>query len=241
MVVIVMKKGLKIVIIIVMAVILAIDFIGLWKYKLNGKKYELQTASDDVAAEEHDIGNGTEESIEYEDLTSTTLTSLDKLFIKNIEKNEDGTYAIKGLVVRLVEISNDSYTSLKSGKEVEILGATYTKKQIKSNNLILKSEDENAKDYYIKYDTISKKYVLKDATNDASVYEKTDKYVSINVDADFSFITDKNGKTTKSTIEKVVESHKDVAEPEEATSKINVCVLTFDKSGKCTKLTEYCM
>lgn len=239
MVVIVMKKGLKILVILVMAIILAIDFAGLWKYKLNGKKYELQTASDDVAGEEYDVG--TEESIQYEELTSTTLVSLDKLFIKNIEKNEDGTYEIKGLVVRPVEISNESYTSLKSGKEVEILGVTYTKKQIKSNNIILKSEDENAKDYYVKYDTISKKYILKDTSNEASVYEKTDKYVSINVDEDFSFVTDKNGKTTKSTIEEVVESHKDLAEPEEATSEINVCVLTFDKSGNCTKLTEYCM
>ena len=240
MVVIVMKKVLKILVILVMAVILAIDFVGLWKYKLSGKKYELQNASDDVAGEASDVGPE-EEGIQYEELTSTTLVSLDKLFIKNIEKNEDGTYAIKGLVVRPVEISKEDYTSLKSGKEVEVLGVTYTKKQIKSNNLILKSEDENAKDYYVKYDTISKKYVLKDMSNEASVYEKTDKYVSINVDEDFTFVTDKNGKATKSTIEEMVESHKDMVEPEEATSEINVCVLTFDKSGNCTKLTEYCM
>lgn len=234
-----MKKGLKIFIIIVMAIILAIDFVGLWKYKLSGKKYELQTASDDVASEVPDAG--AEESIKYEELTNTTLSSIEKLFIKNVEKNEDGTYAVKGLIVKIVEVSKEDYTSLKSGEEVEILGVTYSKKQIKSNNIILKSEDESAKDYYVKYDTASKKYVLKDTNNDASVYEKTDKYVSVNVDADLSFVTDKNGKSTNSTMDEVVESHKDLAEPEEATSEINVCAITFDKGGEPTKITEYCM
>ena len=47
-----MKKVLKWIIIVVVLIILGIDFYGLWKYKLNGKQYVLETGGDDAASEE---------------------------------------------------------------------------------------------------------------------------------------------------------------------------------------------
>ena len=237
---IVMKKVFKVILILIIFALLAIDFWGLWKYKINGKKYELASSEDDAGASE-DAGDSTpDDGIEYVQLTSKTMTSGEKLFIKNIKQTEDGKYNIKGIVFKPYEISKSDYDLLRSGKSVEILGITYTKNQIKSNNLILKSADKNAKSYLIKYDTTSKKYILKDSKTDSEIYESTDKYVEFDVEKGTEFSVQKSGKTVKSKIEAVVTSHQDLEEPKENTSELNVCTVTFDKNEKCRKILEIC-
>ena len=232
-----MKKFLKIAVIIIVFALLVVDFVGLWKYKLSGKKYELATASDDVAVNE--IGESDVDTVEYTELTSKTMKNYEKLFIKNIEE-ESGKYLIKGLLYQPYEISKEDYTALRAGKSVEIFGISYQQSQIKANNLILKSSDKNAKNYYIKYDTTSKKYILKDTKTDYEIYQSTDKYVKLSVAEGTDFSIEKNGKTEKTKIEKVLETHKNLKEPEKETEKINICTLTFDKKGECTKITETC-
>ena len=231
-----MKRVIKIIIVLAIFALLVIDFIGLWKYKLSGSKYELEVASDDVALNEVTESD----NINYIDLNSSTMKSTEKLFIKNITKSGDESYEIKGVILEPYEVSKDDYNTLRNGKSVEILGVTYTKSQIKSNNLILKSSDNNAKNYYIKYDTTSKKYILKDSKIECEVYKITENNVKFSVDKGTVFSIEKNGKTEKSTIENVVDSHNDLKVPEEATANLNVCTLTFDKKGNCTKIVEAC-
>lgn len=229
-----MKKNLKIVVLLVVFVFLIIDFVGLWKYKLSGKKYELATnTEDDAVAEELPE----EVKIEYINLESATMNSDEVLFIKNIE-NEDNKYTVQGLIYTPYEVSKDDYTSLRSGESVEILGKKYTKSQIKSNNLVLKSSDDNTTDYYINYDTKNKKYVLKENKTDNIVYVTTDQHAKVSVAEGTAFSIVENGKTQNKKIEDVVENHKDLKEPEKETASINTCILTFDKSGVCTKIVE---
>ena len=47
----------------------------------------------------------------------------------------------------------------------------------------------------------------------------------------------KNGKKNESTIEKQEESHKNIKIPTD-TIKIDLCELTFNKKGVCTKITK---
>ncbi|MBQ3409426.1 MAG: hypothetical protein IJH12_09515 [Clostridia bacterium] len=229
-----MRKVLRIIVILIIVVILVVDFYGLWKFKINGNKYVIETSEEDDSAVEENLG---EEAEEYEELTSETLADGKVLFIKSIEEADEG-YTIKGVVYEAYEILKDDYTSLKSGESIEILGSTYTKSQIKSNNLILKSSDSSATAYYINYDTTNKKYILKEKETDYIVYKSTKSSVKIDVPEGTTFATIKNGKTSTKKVEDVLDSHKKLEEPEAETGSINTCTLTFNKNGDCTKITE---
>lgn len=228
-----MKKVIKILIIIVVVVILGIDFYGLWKYKLSGKPYVLEANSEEDSA----VEETQQDQIEYEVLTSKDLENGNVLFIKKIEESGEA-YTVKGVIYSPFQVSKDDYNSLKSGKSVEILGNEYKKNKIKSNNMTLKSTETSAKDYYINYDTSSKKYILKESETDYTVYKPTEKNVKIEVAKGTTFATVKNGKTTTSKIESVVDQHIDLNAPEGETGSINTCQLTFNKNGVCTKITE---
>ena len=225
-----MKKVFRIIIILIVVAILAIDFYGLWKYKLKGKQYVLETGEDDSADTYVEEDN-------LEELTSETLEDDEVLFIKNIEQTDDG-YKITGLTYVPYEIEKEDYTSLRNGKTVEILGETYKKYQIRSNNLVIKSAETGNASYYINYNTTSKKYILKDNETDDIVYKATGKEYKLVVAEGTRFVTVKNGKNSNEKIEDVVDSHKDKTAPDGETSEISTCEITFDEDGKCTKITE---
>ena len=225
-----MKKIFKIIIILIVVAVLAIDFYGLWKYKLKGKQYVLETGEEDSA------DTYTEED-NLEELTSETLEEDEVFFIKNIEQTDDG-YKITGLTYVPYEIEKEDYTSLRNGKTVEILGETYKKYQIRSNNLVIKSAETGNASYYINYNTTSKKYILKDNETDDIVYKATGKEYKLVVAEGTKFVTVKNGKNSNEKIEDVVDSHKDKTAPDGETSEISTCEITFDEDGKCTKITE---
>lgn len=231
-----MKKILKIVIVLVIFVLLIIDFVGLWKYKLSGKKYETATSTENDAVVEE---LPKEDPINYIELDSTTMNSDEVLFIKNIE-SKDGKYTVQGIIYTPYEISKDDYTTLRSGESVEILGKTYTKGQIKSNNLVLKASDDNTTDYYVNYNTKTKKYILKENKTDNIVYATTSQYAKVTVEEGTAFSVIENGKTQNKKIEDVIDTHKEQEDPKEETANLNTCVLTFDKNGNCTKIVETC-
>ncbi len=233
-----MKRIIKVIVLLVIFVFLVIDFIGLWKYKLSGKKYEVATNTEsDVAVEEAPQGP----KIEYTDLSSTTISNDEVVFIKNIEdEDQNGKYVVQGLVFAPYEVSKDDYNSLRAGKSVEILGKKYAKSQIKSNNLILKSSDSNAKEYYINYDTKNKKYILKEKKTDYTVYKTTEQYVKASITKGTTFSVVKNGKTENKKIQDVIDIHKNLEEPQGETGAINTCVFTFNKNGDCSKIVETC-
>lgn len=226
-----MKKVLRIIIIMVVFVILAIDFYGLWKYKLSGKKYVLETGSDDSSEDTY------VEEDAYEDLTSKTISDDEVFFIKSISKTDDG-YKVIGTVFEPYEVSKTDYTTIRNGGTAEILGESYKKQQIKSNNLIIKSTETSKSNYYINYNATSKKYVLKDKDSDDIVYKSTGKTYKIVVTEETAFVTVKNGKNTNKKIEDIAESYKSKDEPSEATAKISTSVLSFSKNGTCNKITE---
>ncbi|MBR2744363.1 MAG: hypothetical protein IKE01_03595 [Clostridia bacterium] len=231
-----MKKFLKVVIIIIIFALLGIDFWGLWKYKLNGTTYELDTSSDDVAMNEISDSDG---GTEYGELDSSMMKNGERLFIKNIGQSDDGKYEIKGLIYNQYEITKADYNSLRDGNTVEVLGKKYKKYQIKSNNLVIKSSEEGAQDLYVKYDTEIKKYVVKEAKTDNEIYQSSNKYVKLTVNKGTEFSTEKNGNTQKKKIEDVADSHKDVQSPDGSSDSVNLCSLTFDKNGNCTKIVEH--
>ncbi|MBP3502046.1 MAG: hypothetical protein J6K42_00985 [Clostridia bacterium] len=236
------KTVIKWIFIIICGVILVIDFVGFWKYKVKGTKYEIATNADATndAVNDADIEENIEPEIEYEELTSKDFSDGEKLFITNINKdeNEEDKYIIKGLVYEEYEFSKEEYNNLKSGKNtVEIFGNDYSKDKISSNNLILKSSDSNAEKFYIKYDTKTKKYILKESTTDSTIYKSTEKYVQTTVDNNIDFVIEKNGKKNTSKIEEQKESHKNIKIPTDAI-KIDLCELTFNKKGICTKITK---
>ena len=225
-----MKKVFRIIIILIVVAILAIDFYGLWKYKLKGKQYVLETGEDDSADTYVEEDN-------LEELTSEKIEDDEVLFIKNIEQTDDG-YKITGLTYVPYEIEKEDYTSLRNGKTVEILGETYKKYQIRSNNLVIKSAETGNSSYYINYNTTSNKYILKDNETDDIVYKATGKEYKLVVAEGTRFVTVKNGKNSNEKIEDVVDSHKDKTAPDGETSEISTCEITFDEDGKCTKITE---
>lgn len=231
-----MKKFFKVLIIIAIFALLAIDFWGLWKYKLNGTTYELDTGSDDVAMNEVSDSDG---GSEYSELNSSMMNSGERLFIKNIEQSDDGKYEIKGLLYSQYEISKEDYNALREGNTVEVLGKKYKKYQIKSNNLVIKSSEKDAQDLYVKYDTEIKKYVVKESKTDNEIYQSSNKYVKLTVAKGTEFSIEKNGSTQKKKIEDVVESHKDVQSPDGSSDSANLCSITFDKNGNCTKIVEH--
>lgn len=225
-----MKKVFRIIIVLIVVAILAIDFYGLWKYKLKGKQYVLETGEDDSADTYVEEDN-------LEELTSEKIEDDEVLFIKNIEQTDDG-YKITGLTYVPYEIEKEDYTSLRNGKTVEILGETYKKYQIRSNNLVIKSAETGNASYYINYNTTSKKYILKDNETDDIVYKATGKEYKLVVAEGTKFVTVKNGKNSNEKIEDVVDSHKDKTAPDGETSEISTCEITFDEDGTCTKITE---
>ncbi len=232
------KTVVKWIFIIICVVILIIDFVGFWKYKLKGTKYQVATSADtadDVAIEEN-----TEPEVDYEELTNKDFSDGEKLFITNINKdeNEEDKYIIKGLIYEEYEFSKEEYNNIKSGKNtIEIFGKEYSKNKLQSNNLTLKSSDSDAENFYIKYDTKTKKYILKESTTDYTVYKSAEKYVQTTVDNDLDFVIEKNGKKNESTIEEQEEAYKNVKIPTD-TIKIDLCELTFNKKGTCTKITK---
>lgn len=226
-----MKKVLKVIIILIVVAILAIDFYGLWKYKLSGKQYVLETGGDDSA------DTYTEEDDATEELTADSLSDDEVFFIKNIEKTDDG-YKVTGSTYLPYEIEKEDYTSLRNGKTVEILGETYKKYQIRSNNLVIKSTETGNANYYINYNVTTKKYILKDNETDDAVYKATGKTYKFVVAEGTTFVTVKNGSNSNKKIEDVADSHNNVSEPDGETSEISTCTLTFNSNGTCTKITE---
>ena len=178
--------------------------------------------------------------INYEELTSKDFSNGEKLFITNIntDENEEGKYTVKGLIYEEYEFSKEEYNNIKSGKSTtEIFGKEYSKNKLQSSNLTLKSSDNEAGSFYIKYDSTTKKYILKESTTDYTVYKSTEKYVQTSVDGDLDFVIEKNGKKNQSTIAEEEESYKNVEIPTDDI-KINLCELTFNKKGTCTKITK---
>lgn len=232
-----MKQVVKWIFIIIITVIFSIDIYGLYKYKL--KKNDKEVASIPEVIQEPE-NKGPYENIEFVDLTSSDFKDNQKLFITNIEKDENNKYIIKGIICEEYTVTKDIYNKIRTGTSVKILNIEYKKDIIKSNNLNLKSDSNEAYDLYITYDYKSKKYVVKDKTTDYSVYKPTEKYVKLLVDENFSFVEEKNGRAIEKTIKDVEETHKDIIMPENAL-KLNICTLTFDKKGKCKKITEIYM
>lgn len=234
-----MKKGIKWIFIIIIVVILAIDIAGFWKYKLKGTNYVTSTnadASDVSDVTEEDV----EPEIEYAELSSASFENDEKLFITNIELDdtEEETYTIKGLLYEQYEITKEEYDNIKSGKtKIEIFGNEYSKDKLQSNNLKLKSENTDAEDFYISYNSKTKKYTLKDANSDSIVYKPTEKYLKTTVSGDLAFSIEKGGKTTKKTVADVADLYNNV-EVKTDTSKVNLSSFTFNKKGICTKIAE---
>ena len=232
------KTVIKWIFIIICVVILVIDLIGFWKYKVKGTKYQITTSTepiDDVGVEEN-----IEPEINYENLTSKDFSNGEKLFITNIkqDENEEKKYTVQGLIYEEYEISKKEYNNVKSGKStIEIFGKNYSKDKIQSNNLKLKSSDSDAEAFYIKYDAKTKKYILKESTTDYTVYKSTEKYVQTIVNNDLKFVIEKNGKKNESTIEKEEKSYKNINIPTD-TIKISLCELTFNKKDICTMITK---
>lgn len=226
-----MKRVLKIIIILIVFAILAVDFYGLWKYKLNGKKYVLETGSDESSEDTY------VEEDNIEDLTSETLSDDEVFFIKSINKTDNG-YKIVGSVYESYEISKDDYTSLRNGEDIEILGETYRKHKIRSNNLIIKSVESSETNYYVNYNVSSKKYILKDNETDNVVYKPTGKSYKIVVAEGTTFVTVEDEKNINKKIEDVAESYESKEEPSEATANISTSTLSFNANGTCTKITE---
>lgn len=236
------KTVIKWIFIIICGVILIIDFVGFWKYKVKGTKYEIATNADATndAVNDTDIEENIEPEIEYEELTSKDFSDGEKLFITNINKdeNEEDKYIIKGLIYEEYEFSKEEYNNLKSGKNtVEIFGKTYSGDKMKSNNLTLKSSNSDAESFYIKYDTQTKKYILKESTTDYIVYKSTEKYVQTTVEDELDFVIEKNGKKNESTIKNEEEFYKNIKIPTDKI-KIDLCKLTFNKKGVCIKIVK---
>lgn len=232
-----MKKIFKWIFIVILVIIFGIDIMGLYKYKL--KKNSNQVVANPEIIQEPE-NQEPYASIEYADLTSSDFKNSEKLFITDIESNEIGQYTIKGIIFEEYTVTKEEYNKIKNGTSVKILNKEYKKDTIKSNNLNLKSTEEDAYDLYITYDNKNKKYVIKDKTTDYSVYKPTEKYVKLVVNENLTFIEEKNGRSVENTVKDIAESHKNLLIPENAL-KINICTLTFDKNGKCKKITEIYM
>lgn len=234
-----MKKVVKWIFIVILFIILVIDMYGFWKHKLNGTKYVTSASSDTSdSAEESDSEQNENIKIEYSELKSTDFTNGEKLFITDIEAEEKNMYTIKGLIYEEYEITQQEYNDLKNGKSsIEIFNIEYTKDKIQSNNLKLKSSDENAESFYIKYNSSTKKYILKDSTTDNSVYKPTEDYVKTTVSEKLSFIIQKNKKTQNLTVKDVAKDHIKLQPPKD-TVKINYSTIEFSKKGEITKITE---
>lgn len=229
-----MKKVIRWIFIIVVLIIFAIDIAGFWKYKL--KKNTNQVAAVPEISQEPE-NKDPYAGIEFVDLKSSDFKNKEKLFITNIEKDENEKYIIKGIIYEQYTVTKEEYNKIKNGTSVKIFGSEYKKDTIKLNNLNLKSADENSYDLYITYDAKSNKYVVKDKTTDYNIYKTTNKYVKLLVDEDFVFVEEKNGRSNESTVKEVEETHKNLI-VEENSIKVNISTLTFDKKGICTKITE---
>lgn len=236
-----MKKAIKWIFIIAAVVVFAIDMAGFWKYKLNGSSYELSASSDGDDGTDVGTVETNEPQIEYEDLKGTSLKTGEKLFITDIDIEEDETYTIKGLIYEEVEITKDDYTKLKSGKNtVTILGKEYMKDKIKSNNIILKeptdTEDTKSNSLYVKYDSTSKRYLVMNSETDTVLYNQTQRYVKYNTEGTLSVATTGKTKNVKKTISDIESEYKGVEIPTD-TKDIKLATLTFNKQGKCTSIT----
>ena len=119
--------------IIICVVILVIDLVGFWKYKLKGTKYQVATSAD--TANDTAIEENTEPEIDYEELTNKDFSDGEKLFITNINKdeNEEDKYIIKGLIYEKYEFSKEEYNN----EEVTVMKKWNPEKV----NVILKNEN----------------------------------------------------------------------------------------------------
>lgn len=233
-----MKNAIKWTFFIILIGIFAIDVAGLWKYKIKGLKNDTVAKATVQTEEQADVAPEEEIEIEYNEITSTTFSDGEKMFITNIVTEDEENYKVQGLKYKQYEVTKEEYNNLKEGKStINIFGIEYSKDSTSAGNIILKSSDENAKSYYIKHDTKNKKYILMSSTTDYTVYESEEEYYEITVSGDLEFEIIKNGKTTESTVKEVAQSYNDIEIPED-TSKINSSEFLFNKKGVCTKITE---
>jgi hypothetical protein len=236
-----MKKVIKWIFIVIFVAIFAIDMYGFWKYKLSQKSYSstsITTNNEDVGSQE-DVEVSEEEQIEYAELTSANFSNGEKLFITNIvDSDEEGKSIVQGLIYEEYEITKNEYDNIKNGKSsIEIFNIEYTKDKIQSNNLKLKSSDENAESLYIKYDSTTKKYVVKDSTTNYSVYKPTENYVQATVSENLQFIVEKNKTLQTQTVKDVMQDHIKLTPPVDEV-KINYSTIEFSKNGEISKITE---
>ena len=236
-----MKKAIKWIFFAIIIVIFAIDVAGFWKYKLkkSNNSTVAQVESEEQTPDKGPDNSTTNNEVEYVELSTKNFVTGERLFITDITEENNGTYAVKGLVYDEYQITKDEYDKLKAGTSTtEIFGIEYSKDKITSNNLKLKSTDEKAENLYIKYDSKTKKYILKDSKTDYSVYKATEKYVQTTVDGSVEFDIVKNGKTIKKTVKAVASSYNKVSIPKD-TIKINLSAIKFNKKGICSKTKKY--
>ena len=164
-----MKKAIKWIFFAIIIVIFAIDVAGFWKYKLkkSNNSTVAQVESEEQTPDKGPDNSTTNNEVEYVELSTKNFVTGERLFITDITEENNGTYAVKGLVYDEYQITKDEYDKLKAGTSTtEIFGIEYSKDKITSNNLKLKSTDEKAENLYIKYDSKTKKYILKDSKTD---------------------------------------------------------------------------
>lgn len=237
-----MKSVIKWIFLVILIGIFAIDVAGFWKYKL--KKDNNTVASQDVTNNENisDKGDSSQENnnekIEYKELVKNDFSNNQKMFITDIQSEENGEYTIKGVVCEEYNISKDEYTKLnKENLSLNILGIDYSKDKIISGNLKLKSEDENAEKLYIKYDNKNKKYIVKNSENDKTVYKTTENYVQTTVQANFPFDVTSNGKSNKKTVKDMASLYSNISVPTDSTD-LDLYTISFNKKGECTKFSK---
>lgn len=236
-----MKKVIKFIFMIVIVVVIAIDAYGVWKYKFKETKYASAEPEQNEVKEPEVATEPPEPEIEYAELSKDNFLQNQRLFITDIETAAgQDQFEIKGLIYEEYTIDVDEYTEIKNnGGTIEIFGKVYMMERMQSYNLMLQpvEEDNDAEQFYIKYDYTNRRYILKDATTDYVVYRATDQYVSTTVEASLPFIVQKNNKTTEYTIADVADTHTKIPVPGDQV-KIDCSTLSFSRNGEITKIVE---
>ena len=113
-----MKKVFKIIIILVVAVILGIDFYGLWKYKLSGKQYVLESGSDE-GSEDTYVEDSLEDLTEDKKEAIITIASIKYIDI------DGNTYIYliddKNEIFKAKASDNENMLLLNVGDKVKII------------------------------------------------------------------------------------------------------------------------
>lgn len=155
---------------------------------------------------------------------NTTGNNKERASINKVNKNDDNTYTLKGVLISRYTITENEYDYLKNQVPLVVDGINYYFTWSEKYNKYIFISKENNKVYYLEKDKNSDNYFVNIDADEKEVYKTTDKKIEITIDENTE--CEIKGKNENITAKKLFEEQ-----------EVTYGIYCFEiKDNKCTKI-----